>query len=303
MAAIAVASLVVSLILATLVILLITIYSSSRTVLNADYTQCQKLDSNITCLSLIAAQSGVYEPIRESCKCKIDFELDSDINHHLIVYYGLDGFYQNFRFLSQSTDRPQLRGMINARPAKYCQPQDSHENKTIVPCGALANAFFDDEFTILHEGNKSIRMDQYEVPVKRSRGFLFVNPPNIDSLKEYSKPRRWPKALWQLDMENPQNNALENGPFIVWMTVSTFSDFIKMYSLMKPPEGGVFRKGSYSLLIEYRYGASPKDFHKHVIIKSVGWFGVQNTRFLLSLVVLAIIYFIIFLVTFLFWMR
>ena len=58
------------------------------------------------------------------------------------MYYGLTNFYQNHRRYVKSRDESQLLGDVEKEPNSDCTPFAKLENKTIVPCGAIANSLF-----------------------------------------------------------------------------------------------------------------------------------------------------------------
>lgn len=297
---VAFSSLVLAIICGILVGVLLYFYKDSRTLYSNDYTLCSKIDSNTTCQSIVDGQMSVNNPIEQSCTCRLSFELEEirDVQQ-INVYYGLSKFYQNYRFLAHSVDAYQVSGKsLEPRNHKVCRPMVN--NKTSVPCGGLANVLFDDEFNLYH-GNTTFSMDRYNIALERSRKYQYGNPSDLSGLRDHSKPSRWTYDILNLDRDS-LNNGFENGPLIVWLTSSMFGDFVKLYSIIKPPNRRI-SKGQYYLEIHYRYGVFLAGGSKLVHLETVGAQGLRNSRLLITLSIMTVIYLTIFILTFLVWWR
>lgn len=270
------------------------------TLMSADYTFCKQKGSNVTCQSIVDSQMSFDRPYTGSCRCEIDLNLPVDVQtDRIYIYYGLSKFNQNYRFLAQSRSDTQLKGDIDTTPSNKCFPRRSQRNESIVPCGSLANLMFDDEFEITNQGVQ-FSSDRYNIVFGTSRGYRYKNP-NVLGL--FDRPPRWSKDLNSLDDGDPKNNGLENGPFIVWMSTATFADFSKLYSVLKP-QGGVMKKGRYSININYRYGVYQSSHARKTLrLESLGILGVNNTRLVLVLGGLSLIYVVFFIIIFLVWRR
>lgn len=286
-------SLIFGLLLA--IILAVYIYFQLQTtmILSSDYTLCKQTGSTTTtCQSYIDDQMSIDKQIDNPCKCTLNFTLDKDIyTDKVAIYYGLVNFNQNFRFLVQSRHYRQLSGKM--RPQEIPHSCASKDNRTIYPCGQMANLMFDDEFTISYEGgNQTLDLNRCVIVQEDSRGHIYKNPPNI-SKQNYSKPRRWFKDPFVLDQSDASNNGIENGPFIVWMSTSTFDYFVKLYALVAPPNGKLM-KGQYKIVVDYRYGVYKANARKLIRIETVGGLGVKNNTFFVVLSCLSIMYILLF---------
>lgn len=291
------ASLIIALLITVLIGILLYSHSNSKTLLLQEYTFCTQTNSSATCNTIVDNQMTFNKPTTQPCNCKLYFELDQDEAFDQVnIYYGLKNFHQNYRFLTFSRDPAHLTGRVENKPPKECHPHSSSDNKTIFPCGSLANVLFDDEFNLSYEDTTSIQMDRFSIALERSRKYQYINPSNLNVLKEFVKPPRWHRDLENLDDSNDLNNGIENGGFIVWMTISTFEDFYKLYSIIRPV-GGIMRKGRYSLNIIYRFGVhEANEGNKYVLIESVTSQGVRNVRLLIVLMVVGIIYLAMFII-------
>jgi hypothetical protein len=77
------------------------------------------------------------------------------------------------------------------------------------------------------------------------------------ALKDFARPIAWRKELWELDLENPDNNGLQNEDLIVWMRTAALPSFRKLYRKVdfSNPIASSFQnqlsKGRYTLTVEY----------------------------------------------------
>ena len=98
--------------------------------------------------------------------CQIVINITKKMNKNILVYYQLDGFYQNHRRYVQSRSEAQLRGenisLEKMKESQDCDPvvtnEDMNKKKNIkdnsdltsediaIPCGLMAKSFFNDTF-------------------------------------------------------------------------------------------------------------------------------------------------------------
>lgn len=273
--------------------------SSAKTIFVNEYTLCKKLNSNSTCHDEVNPKMSFDKPIDNSCTCKLSFELKEDISVKRVnIYYILSGYNQNYRFLAQSKDEIQLNGRENSFGSDKCNPNKDEQNRTIFPCGALANLMFDDEYRLT--GPTEFNVDRYNIAFDGSRGNQYKNPSGDKLFKNYSSPLRWKKDIFSLDLKSPYNNGFMNGPFIVWMSISTFPHFSKLYAMLEP-KSDTLREGTYNIEIDYNYSVGKyEEGKKWIRIESVGPFGVSNPRLMLissgiSFIYMGLFMFILFL--------
>jgi hypothetical protein len=85
-------------------------------------------------------------------QCIIQFDVVSDLDHSVFMYYKLTNFFQNHRRYVKSLDTNQLKG--NAVSTKTlnngdCKPLATTSNGTIIyPCGLIANSVFNGKFPL-----------------------------------------------------------------------------------------------------------------------------------------------------------
>ena len=101
----------------------------------------------------------------------------------------------------------------------------------------------------------NVNLTYKDIAWKSDRDVKFKNPSgNLkDAFKGYTKPPNWPRPVYELDTENPDNNGFQNQDFIVWMRTAAFSTFRKLYR--KIVHTGEFKnglpEGDYQLDINY----------------------------------------------------
>lgn len=246
-----------------------------------DYTNCVSIShtmENITCANIIENDT------RTACKCKIPFTLVNDFHGKVYMYYGLSNYYQNHRRYVKSRDDDQLLGRLEQSPSTDCDPfAYTSDKKAIAPCGAIANSLFNDTLTLISETESR----KGEVPLLKrgiawesDKRMKFKNPSNLtEALKAYSRPIAWTKELWELDLEDPENNGFQNEDLIVWMRTAALPNFRKLYRLIdhskKYYTEGLSR-GNYTLIVDYRYPVSAFDGSKKMILSTTSLLGGKN---------------------------
>ena len=84
----------------------------------------------------------------EDCHCTISIKLPQSLRPPWNIYYGMDNYYQNHRRYLNSWDINQLRSSgddLTRGPSSDCRPLIRQDRKPIVPCGLIANSWFNGE--------------------------------------------------------------------------------------------------------------------------------------------------------------
>lgn len=221
-----------------------------------DYTNCKSNDTDQKCADKINQNSSA------DCFCEIPFSLQYDYVKNVYMYYGLTNFYQNHRRYVKSRDDNQLLGRLSTEVSSDCLPFATDEvNGTklpIAPCGAIANSLFNDELTLYSESLKD------KVPLLRTgiawpsdKKIKFKNPPGVlkDAfVNKFAKPKNWKKPVYELDLENEDNNGFLNEDLIVWMRTAALPTFRKLYRRINhdvPGYNDGLSAGNYTLLVKY----------------------------------------------------
>jgi len=247
---------------------------------NVDYTQCKSQNENDIgekCWKVIN-ESTTPHP---TCECIVNIEIDQKMAQPVYMYYGLTNFYQNHRRYVKSRDESQLLGDVEKEPNSDCTPFAKLNNKTIVPCGAIANSLFNDTIQLLKDDGESvINMTGKGIAWESDKKYKFRNPEvptNYNSLAEYLKdktvsPPNWKKPLWELDEKDESNNGLINEDLIVWMRTAAFPNFRKLYRKINAD----LEKGTYKLKIAYNYRVDQFAGTKSIYLSQTSILGGKN---------------------------
>ncbi|CAI8017185.1 Cell cycle control protein 50A [Geodia barretti] len=233
--------------------------------LEVEYTNCGPLETdNIqasSCEDYLRNISDISNSNRRNtgdCHCTLVFEVKDTMRYPWKFYYALDNYYQNHRRYLNSWDPAQLRGDNFRSPDSNCRPlvryrdNDNEMNNAsrlpIVPCGIIANSWFNDSFHYLHneELNETIDLSRNNIAWKTDREVRFRNDSNLAAdLEGTNRPPNWPYNVSEI------GDGLGNESLIVWFRASAFPWFRKLYA---HPRGDTdLRPGNYSLLITYNY--------------------------------------------------
>ena len=229
-----------------------------------EYTHCVSSDpehNGKMCSEVIGANYNA------ECKCSLNFTLTENFDRDVYIYYGLTNFYQNHRRYVRSRDDKQLLGNLGSRVDEACVPYATIDvengQKTIVPCGAIANSIFNDTFALSYKDLNRMRKDFSPIKLTKTgiawatdKSSKFRNPPKMDSFKEFARPPNWAKPIDDLD-KDPSNNGLQNEALMVWMRTAALPSFRKLYARVNHTVSEDYKialpKGEYRVDIEYRY--------------------------------------------------
>lgn len=192
---------------------------------------------------------------QQPCHCRIPFRLANNFEGKVYLYYGLSNFYQNHRRYVKSRDDNQLLGEFGP-PSTDCAPFNEANGRPIVPCGAIANSLWNDTLKITSESEGSVPTLKTGIAWPSDKEIKFRNPPGDlrKALEGTSKPIAWRKELWELDINNTDNNGLQNEDLIIWMRTAALPSFRKLYRRVDHSANlfkNGLKKGNYWLDIEY----------------------------------------------------
>ncbi|NXO03507.1 CC50C protein, partial [Rhinopomastus cyanomelas] len=221
----------------------------------------------------------------KECHCSVNFTLEEAISGDIFMYYGLQNFFQNHRRYMMSRSDAQLLGRNVNIQKSYCAPFTTYPNRTpMAPCGAIANSMFNDTIDLFYNINSSVA----QVPLLNTgnswwtdKNVKFRNPEAYNLSSAFAgtaRPPYWQKAVYLLDKEDEKNNGYINDDFIVWMRVSAFATFRKLYRRVR--RMGKFADGlpagNYTFRIAYNFPVTKFKGTKHVILSTVVWSGGSN---------------------------
>uniref|UniRef100_A0A0N5AG31 Transmembrane protein 30A n=1 Tax=Syphacia muris TaxID=451379 RepID=A0A0N5AG31_9BILA len=202
-------------------------------------------------------------------------------------YYGLKNYFQNHRRYVKSRSDKQLLG--NLHDLGDCEPYDRMNTpngiRDIAPCGAIANSMFNDTFLLTYVDESVVVPWTYKGVVwSVDKEKKFKNPEVSfgstlqAAFRNTTKPPNWSKNVWELDLNDPENNGFLNTDFIVWMRTAALPNFRKLYRILE--RNGKFSsglpKGRYRLDVENHYPVQVFGGQKYFIISTTSWAGGKN---------------------------
>ncbi|XP_012232756.1 cell cycle control protein 50A isoform X2 [Linepithema humile] len=255
-----------------------------------DYTNCNSNSTNhiqnglpLKCADIIAANSS------EPCFCELNFTLPVHFMGKVYMYYGLTNFYQNHRRYVKSRDDNQLLGKltnINEEISSDCEPfayDERNDTKIpIVPCGAIANSLFSDDLTLYSaKHNEPVPLLKTGIAWPSDKNIKFRNPEgNISKIFEnFAKPKNWSRTIYQLDLDDPNNNGFQNEDLIVWMRTAALPTFRKLYRRVDHSKDGFvdgLLAGNYTLKVKYSFSVSAFHGKKKMILSTTSLLGGKN---------------------------
>ena len=217
--------------------------------------------------------------------CTIKLKVEKNMEKNIMVYYQLDGFYQNHRRYVKSKSDDQLNGKDISfeamKDSQDCDPVITNkemgktqsitgatlaENDVAIPCGLIAKSFFDDKFhdwkIIDSFGDISnLKVDETNIAWKADKELKYKN---VD------KARQW------IDMTDEH--------FIVWMRPAGLPNFRKLWGRITDTD---LKAGSQiEVTIDNKFDVSSFNGKKYLILSTVNAFGGKNSFLGISYIVL-----------------
>ena len=229
----------------------------------------------------------------EVCKgkseCQITLKIKNNMEKDIMVYYQLNGFYQNHRRYFKSKSDDQLNGKDITyeamKDSQDCDPvitnkdmektksitnKDLQEKDVAIPCGLIAKSFFNDNYKKWELLSK-FEDDNHEI--------INVNESNI---------------AWKADKELKYKNVnldkqwidMTNEHFIVWMRPAGLPNFRKLWGrINRNLDAG----SDIRVTIDNNFDISSFNGEKYLILSTVNAFGGKNSFLGISYIVLGAI--------------
>ena len=229
----------------------------------------------------------------EVCKgkseCQITLKIKNYMEKDIMVYYQLNGFYQNHRRYVKSKSDDQLNGKDITyeamKDSQDCDPvitnkdmektisitnKELQEKDVAIPCGLIAKSFFNDNYKKWELLSK-FEDDNHEI--------INVNESNI---------------AWKADKELKYKNVnldkqwidMTNEHFIVWMRPAGLPNFRKLWGrINRSLEAG----SDIRVTIDNNFDISSFNGEKYLILSTVNAFGGKNSFLGISYIVLGAI--------------
>ena len=220
--------------------------------------------------------------------CYITFDIKKDMEKTIMIYYQLNGFYQNHRRYVKSKSDDQLNGKDISKAAMQdsqdCDPAvtngEMNKNKSVtgddlnpddlaIPCGLIAKSYFNDDF----KEWQIIQVDEdFDTPIN-------FNPDCKDIAWKADKELKYKNV----DLKKQWIN-MEDEHFIVWMRPAGLPNFRKLWGRIKDRD---LKKGSKVKVKVYdNFDVSSFNGQKYLILSTVNAFGGKNSFLGISYIVL-----------------
>ena len=242
----------------------------------------------------IVERSFRYDHLRTyyNASIKVPIRLDKTIKKPIMVYYQIDGFYQNHRRYVKSKDDEQLSGkdltLSQIKKNGNCKPVETNKemgaiynvNKSkldlddvAIPCGLLARSYFRDYFTLFKKDGEKIDINETNIIYGADRK-KFNNTGNIS--------KQW------IDMTDEH--------FIVWMRPSGLPNFRKLWGRIDKD----LEKGDYYFMINDVFDVKKFKGKKYVILSNANMLGGKNDGLAICFIIVGVLSIVIG-ITFLIW--
>ena len=217
--------------------------------------------------------------------CNITFDIKKKMNKNIMIYYQLDGFYQNHRRYMKSKSEEQFKGnKINLTKAKEdCDPVITNKqmgfdneispytNKKMngseiaIPCGLMAKNYFNDTFS-----NWTI---------------IFTDKPNQNiEINDTNIARKYDRENYHNINDNlvDQWINMTDEHFLVWMRPAPLPNFTKLYGRIEEDLGPDIH---LFVNISNNYNVTNFNGAKYIILRTVNNFGGKNTMLAITYII------------------
>lgn len=213
-------------------------------------------------------------------KCTITLDIKNKMKKKIMIYYQLNGFYQNHRRYVKSKSDEQLHGkeftLEEMKNSQDCDPaitnEDMGQSKSItgkkledgelaVPCGLIAKSYFNDNFTEWKIDGSPITPNEKDIAWKADKELKYKNTNH-------------PEKQW-IDMTDEH--------FIVWMRPAGLPNFRKLWGRI---EQDIEANSKVEVTIVDRFDVSTFNGKKFLILSTVNAFGGKNSFLGISYIVL-----------------
>jgi hypothetical protein len=216
-----------------------------------------------------------------SNNCEITLDIKNKMKSKIMIYYQLNGFYQNHRRYVKSKSDEQLHGkeftLEEMKNSQDCDPAitngDMDKTQSIVagvllnkedlavPCGLIAKSYFNDKFTNWEINGDPITPNEKDIAWKADKELKYKNTNHLE--------KQW------INMTDEH--------FIVWMRPAGLPNFRKLWGRI---EKDIEANSKVKVKIEDNFDVSTFKGKKFLILSTVNAFGGKNSFLGISYIVL-----------------
>jgi hypothetical protein len=225
--------------------------------------------------------------IKQFGNCTIKLHIEKKMEKKIMIYYQLNGFYQNHRRYVKSKSDDQLNGkdinLAQMKDSQDCDPAITNKqmNKSFsyydgspldpddvaVPCGLIAKSYFNDHFTnwtyFDRHGDKiPFEPNEKNIAWKADKELKYSNGKNLS--------KQW------IDMTDEH--------FIVWMRPAGLPNFRKLWGRIDNMD--LDENTDVNVTIDDNFDVSSFNGKKYLILSTVNAFGGKNSFLGISYIVL-----------------
>jgi hypothetical protein len=201
--------------------------------------------------------------------CNVTIPITSTMSPPIYVYYQLTNYYQNHRRYVSSISYPQLQGQLTSAISD-CSPLETNASGVIiVPCGLIANSFFNDTFsgevcsgsacTPLSSEDWSSNGIAWESDVQNV--FVYVNPAS--------------EGLTDVAADGHVLPPVNNTDLMVWMRVAGLPSFRKLYRIINTAT--LSAGDDLVVTVNNSYPVSSFSGTKTIVVSTASWLGGKNS--------------------------
>jgi hypothetical protein len=215
--------------------------------------------------------------------CEIELKIENDMEPKIMIYYQLNGFYQNHRRYVKSKSDAQLSGkdisLEEMKDSQDCDPavtnEDMNKKKSItgenlidkevaIPCGLIAKSYFNDDFQ-----NWKIIRDNSDIDLVPNCKDIAWKADKELKYKNIDIKRQW------IDMQDEH--------FIVWMRPAGLPNFRQLWGRIEVE----LKKGDIvKVTVIDQFDVDSFKGKKFLILSTVNAFGGKNSFLGISYIVL-----------------
>lgn len=210
--------------------------------------------------------------------CDITFTVNVPVPAPSYFYYSLTGFYQNHRKYAKSRSDTMNQGLLpkvffdveTCTPWLYkdgtSQGDDGFDPSELrYPCGLTARSFFNDTFDLCTDPTCDVKVKTTDNGIALWTDVAHKFNKGDDKLFDQagSAASYLPSA----------NTLFQDERFIVWMRLSAFPDFDKLYFIINED---MVPGTQYTVRIRDRYPVDDFAGTKAFKISTMTWFGAEN---------------------------
>ena len=223
----------------------------------------------------------------ENCKikdmCDIEIKITKTMKKPIMIYYQIDGIYQNHRRYLNSKSDEQLHGkkftLEGMKNSQDCEPvvtnkemdkkksitgKDLKDTSLAIPCGLIARSYFNDIYTNFKIDGKQFYPNENNISWETDRKLKYRN---VDI------NRQW------INMTDEH--------FMVWMRPAALPNFKKLWARIDDID---LEEGqTLTLTVGNNYDVSKFKGEKYLVLRTVNIFGGKNNKMGISYIFIGVI--------------